>query len=377
MIAREHGQAGKRLRVLALTFLSNSVRANDPVLAQSQYDEAWAIVQELDETWLSALLLHQRAHWYEKQNDYSSAGKAFEDSMNLFHTLGDKRWETILLFDIASKIYYLRSDYTGARRILEKNLSYFRETRDRMHISFNLSSLAEIEYLEGNYELGKKYWQEDLELGRELGSKLLIAGAVADLGFCAIRDGELDSARLFFVESLALGRELGQNVRIFHALAGFGCIAVAEKRVRRAVQIFGTAETQMAGTTLWNFSRSREATYNHFLAIAREQLDQVEFNAAWDEGRAMTLEQAIEYALHSEPALPAPKSPLATYPAGLTEREVEVLRWLARGLSNQEIADKLVLSKRTVHAHLRSIYGKLDVTTRSAATRVAVEHKIV
>jgi DNA-binding NarL/FixJ family response regulator len=47
------------------------------------------------------------------------------------------------------------------------------------------------------------------------------------------------------------------------------------------------------------------------------------------------------------------------------------------GLSNQEIAKQLVLSERTVHAHLRSIFSKLDVTTRSAATRVAMEHKMV
>ena len=57
----------------------------------------------------------------------------------------------------------------------------------------------------------------------------------------------------------------------------------------------------------------------------------------------------------------------------LTEREVEVLRLLAAGLTNRDIADKLVLSPRTVQAHLYKIFNKLDVTTRSAATRYAVE----
>jgi DNA-binding NarL/FixJ family response regulator len=62
---------------------------------------------------------------------------------------------------------------------------------------------------------------------------------------------------------------------------------------------------------------------------------------------------------------------LMPYPAGLTEREVEVLRLVAEGLKDQAIADQLVVSPRTVHAHLRSIYGKLEVSTRTAAVHEA------
>jgi DNA-binding NarL/FixJ family response regulator len=69
--------------------------------------------------------------------------------------------------------------------------------------------------------------------------------------------------------------------------------------------------------------------------------------------------------------------PSTLYPANLTERDVEVLRLLARGFSNAEIAEQLVISPRTVSAHLRSIYSKLDVTTRSAATRTAMDLKLV
>ncbi len=58
---------------------------------------------------------------------------------------------------------------------------------------------------------------------------------------------------------------------------------------------------------------------------------------------------------------------LPAHPAGLTEREIEVLRLVADGLDNSAIADHLVVSPRTVHAHLRSVYAKLGVGTRTAA----------
>ena len=66
-----------------------------------------------------------------------------------------------------------------------------------------------------------------------------------------------------------------------------------------------------------------------------------------------------------------------SYPAGLTAREVEVLRHAAQGLSYAQIAERLIISARTVDAHLRSIYGKLGVTSRNEATRVAREHQLL
>ena len=64
-----------------------------------------------------------------------------------------------------------------------------------------------------------------------------------------------------------------------------------------------------------------------------------------------------------------------TYEA-LTTREVEVLRLLAMGLSNMQIAERLVLSPHTVNGHIQSIYGKLSLNSRSAATRYALEHHL-
>jgi DNA-binding NarL/FixJ family response regulator len=65
------------------------------------------------------------------------------------------------------------------------------------------------------------------------------------------------------------------------------------------------------------------------------------------------------------------------HPGGLTDREVEVLRLVARGRSNPEIAATLVLSEKTVQRHLSNIFTKLDVTSRTAAAAFAFEHRLL
>ena len=89
----------------------------------------------------------------------------------------------------------------------------------------------------------------------------------------------------------------------------------------------------------------------------------------------MTPEQAIGYALEQQLA-PGPDAP-ELYPAGLSAREVEVLRLVATGMTNAEVAENLFLSSRTVGWHLASIYRKLGLHSRTEATRFAAEHNLL
>jgi predicted ATPase/class 3 adenylate cyclase len=295
-IAREHGQAGKRLCALALTFLSNNLHTDNPALALSHYDDAWLIAQELGDQWISALLLHQRGHWFEGQKDDKATRNAFEDSMMLFRSVGDRRWEAILFSDIA-ELSFIQGDTVDARRRLEQNLPFFRETKDRQHICFTVIRLGEIARAEGNYELAKKYSSEGLEIARELGGKMQIASASVNLGFVAVYDGELNSARSLFVESLARARELDSKPGVAFALLGFASAAATEKQARRAVHLLAVVDTLLEGGDKGSLDPADEAEYKRNLALARAQLDEAVFNAAWAEGQKMTVEQAVELAL--------------------------------------------------------------------------------
>ena len=97
----------------------------------------------------------------------------------------------------------------------------------------------------------------------------------------------------------------------------------------------------------------------------------------------MSMEMAIEYALSEErpsATSPAPEQPPPSargHPAELTPREVEVLGLVAEGLTNPQVAQKLFLSPRTVQRHLNSVYRKLGVSSRAAATRLALERGLL
>jgi DNA-binding NarL/FixJ family response regulator len=99
---------------------------------------------------------------------------------------------------------------------------------------------------------------------------------------------------------------------------------------------------------------------------ARRALGDDRFAAESARGRAMGAAEILDLA--------APRPP--EHPAGLTVREVEVLGLVASGLTDAQVAEQLVLSVRTVHSHVRSIYRKLGVSSRSAATRYALRQGV-
>jgi DNA-binding NarL/FixJ family response regulator len=151
-----------------------------------------------------------------------------------------------------------------------------------------------------------------------------------------------------------------------------------------AAQLWGVAEA-LRETSDQPRSRAAHALYEQGVAHVRTQLGKEAFAAAWARGRAMIAEPtfplqmltAIPIASPLElPSSPPVSSPVS-YPAGLTAREVEVLRLVAQGLTDAQVAEQLIVSPRTVSTHLTSIYNKLGVNSRSAATRFAVEHQLV
>ncbi|TMD61720.1 MAG: response regulator transcription factor [Chloroflexi bacterium] len=163
-------------------------------------------------------------------------------------------------------------------------------------------------------------------------------------------------------------------------LEGLAVVATAQDETAWAVRLWAAAAA-LRDTLGAPLPAVYRADYERCVATARAQMGEQAFAAAWTEGRGMTGEQAlaargpVTIPRETHPAPPT-KSP-ATYTDGLTAREVEVLRLLAQGLTDARIAEHLIISPRTVNTHLKTIYGKIQVSSRSAATRYAIEQRLI
>jgi DNA-binding NarL/FixJ family response regulator len=196
--------------------------------------------------------------------------------------------------------------------------------------------------------------------------------------------GDYAAAHARYEEGLAVATEVQARGFLAYCLVGLGEVAAAEEQDAWAVILWGAAETlyETIGVSLPPVERT---AYERLMAAARARLGEEAFAAARAQGRAMTPEQAL--AAREPQAIPGervplvpprpPASPAPSYPAGLSTREVEVLRLVAQGLSNAQIAEQLVISPYTVNAHMRSIYNKLEVNSRIAVVQFATKHHLI
>jgi DNA-binding CsgD family transcriptional regulator len=251
-----------------------------------------------------------------------------------------------------------------------------------------LLSLGYVCLLEGDYERGAALNEEAAALCREHGYRGHLNVVLDNLGWAALLQGDRDRARTYYEESLVVSKELGDRACASESLDGMACIAGATGEATRAGRLFGTAEamreTWIEKAVAFKHSPEEEGWREPYRATARSRLGEASWEEALTQGRAMRMDEAIDYALsEEETSAPTPSTTgqsshpsMPEQPAGLTPREVEVLGLVARGMTSAQIAKELFVSTRTIEAHVASIYHKLGVSSRSAATRFALEHDL-
>jgi len=321
------------------------------------------------------------------EGNYAGAVTFFEESLALFRALGQQHDIALVLSGLGLTVLYL-GEYERATAFCEESLALARELGDARGIASWLTNLGIVMLVRGDVKLAQELCEESLAIRRKLGYKGGCAHTLAVLGRIALDQGEYERSTACYKESLTLRQETGEKEGIAAALEGLAAVAGMQGQPVRAARLFGAASSlrTMLGAPLPPIDR---LSYEQTVAAVRAQLDEPAFAAAWTEGQAMTLEEALAEAVqlrareHISPTtLPAPRETPSTYPSrgnpfGLTAREIEVLRLLTQGLTTTHIAEQLMISPRTADAHVRSIYRKLEVTSRAAATRAAIEHKLV
>jgi non-specific serine/threonine protein kinase len=283
-----------------------------------------------------------------------------------------------------------RGDYERAARRMEAALALHLELEtttgaDRRHLwttglptqaAAVCGNLIQVALARDDLAAAERYLAEARRRHRALGLGWLQSYLARCEGDLAFTRGDYEGALAAYRESMEVARDRGERPFLAEALAGIAGVVVTRGQPERAARLLAAAaalreQLGMLGGTGRRMHERAEAA-------ARAALSPEAFAAAWASGTALPLEEAITDALHAaDPAGDTPAAPVPPDPAvaaGLTTREVEVLRLLAQGLSDRAIGAALFISPHTVHGHVTHLLAKLDLESRTAAAAFAVRH---
>ena len=290
----EWGTCKRRARALRLAgTLANwggDTKSARPLLAASL-----AIAEAICDKHEVALTLHNLGRVFLRLGNWSEARTCYEDSQALYRQVGDA-WSGGYTTMGLGQLAYGAGDYESARTLLEQSLSLFRNLVDKRGLLTTLNALGKLARLQDDYVRAAALYTESLQLAREIVDWRRQVVMLENLGYVALHECDYVRARALFEEGLALYRQCERAYDLSGYVAGFAGIIGANGKSLQAAQLLGAVEAsyQALGTVMAPADRKE---YDHILAAVRAQLDEATFNAAWEEGRKMTLEQAIEYAL--------------------------------------------------------------------------------
>jgi predicted ATPase/DNA-binding CsgD family transcriptional regulator len=262
--------------------------------------------------------------------------------------------------------------YDAARAALDESLALAREDGDAFRMAHAINSLGDLARLQGDYAAAASAYENSVTLLRELGAQHDLAAILRNLGRTCLHLGDVERACALFRESLAAHQAELNKPGMAESLNGLAAAAVLGGMPTAGTRLFAAAEAirgQRAGS-VWPAKRME---VDQYLDMARARLSEAEFQAEQAAGHALSLEQAVDYAqnLSFKPEIAVE---VREIPDSLTGREREVAALIGQGKTNSEIANELVLSKRTVETHVSNILSKLGLTSRGQIMRWAIDH---
>ena len=303
------------------------------------------------------------------------AAAALEESLALYRTLGDE-WGVGRVLEQLSLVAQDQGDDDRAMTLAEESVALLRAHGDKASVACALATLGQVAWLRGRYRRAAAVCEESLALFVEVGSLYGFAIASCALGLVAWRLGDPRRAASLLTEGLTQAWKNGDREWIGVGLNYLACLACDQRDQRRAVRLLAATEAVWAepGAAPWPASR---ADHERAVRAARSALGEGAFAAAFAQGRTMALEEAVEDARSLAEAVPA-AAPASEPPADrelslLTAREREVAALVARGLTDPQIAQALVIGRRTAETHVANCLGKLGFATRAQLAAWAVE----
>jgi predicted ATPase/class 3 adenylate cyclase len=258
-------------------------------------EEALRIFRDLGDKRGTAQALESLGWLASKREDFTNARTLHEESLAIFRQLGDKQGISSALTGLGC-LASEHGNYAEARSLFEESLSIDRQLGDKFSIARTLGNLGEVAMLEGKYASARALAEEGLSIYRALGSAAQIIWLLGNLGNLAILERNYAAGGLVYKEHLEMIQKVGLKRGVIQGLIGLGGAAAGMGQPEKGAKLVGAAESLLdaAGRKL---GPDEHLVYDPSIASIRAQLGEETFERARHEGRVMSVEQAIVYAL--------------------------------------------------------------------------------
>jgi predicted ATPase/DNA-binding CsgD family transcriptional regulator len=375
LFAQAHEGISLAVRVKALTYAAFLAHFLGNAAATIAYGrEAVALAEAAGEEGqpLLAFALSGLSSGTEAMGDFQTTFALQERALQLLRdSSGDPLFFGMALLVPAGTAIEL-GYYETAQALLDEGLALAYEAGDAFRIAYALKWFGDLACCQQKYAEAQTHYEQSVALLRDLGATRDLTAPLQNLGHTCLHLGDVGRAHALFSESLATHQAQHNRLGMAECLIGFAALAVVRGLPAVGARLLAAADASGGPRVKSSWAVTRRE-YEHSLALARAKLTEAELEAEQTAGRALSLEQAIEYA--QKLPLIATATPASRETSDdLTEREREVAALIARGHSNGEIASELVVSKRTVEKHIANILSKLALTSRAQIVRWALDH---
>jgi ATP/maltotriose-dependent transcriptional regulator MalT len=311
-----------------------------------------------------------------RQGQTDAASALIESGLSLARRLGEPH-RTASMVSARSNVAAAAGDDAAAAGDAVEALRLHREAGNQIQVGVQLGFLGYYELSAGDLVAARAHLAEALDIARAFNDRYNTVYVTFNLGLTEYLGGSPDTAEALFAESLDLARRSGMRSNIAYALMGLAMASRDQVGPDWSARLHGAADQAFA-----DLGHAIEPLEGQLADLDRQRLraamGEEAYQAEYDAGRALDLAEATHQARQA--LRPGREAPHASDPGAgsagtapvLTPRELDVLRLVAQGLSNLGIARQLFLSEHTVHRHLANIFGKLGLSSRSAATAWAV-----
>jgi predicted ATPase/DNA-binding SARP family transcriptional activator len=263
--------------------------------ARELYSESLKIRHELQDWRAVADSLLNLGKAIRSQGDYAAAQAMYEESLSIYRKIGDVRRIAYSLINLA----YLANnheDYALARPLLEESLSLSRELGDRANIAWALHILVHVAISQGDLASARAHQEEGLAIFKEIGNGRGVAWSVKNLGDISFHEGDYASAQTLYTESLKLFKEVGDRIGVAESVESVALMLQSAGQVLAAVHVWGSVHVMRESIGAQQDAHIQKQ-HDRRIQDACTELGEETFSAAWEEGCALTWEQAVEEAL--------------------------------------------------------------------------------